>query len=76
MRDIPPSEAEHFEIDRENLPSQVKEGLLGHQWVQRGPYLVCVSGCPIEHSVYIGTKVIFVGYDENGYPKLVPYKEK
>ncbi len=63
-------EALHIEIDRDSLSSQVKEGLLGHQWKQRGPYLICHS-CPIEHSVYIGVNYLYQGIDENGYPKLV-----
>ena len=59
----------HIEVDTSNLESQVQKGIIGHQWVQRGPYLFCKS-CPIEHSIYIGTELLFVGYDDEGKPKF------
>ena len=65
----PENEALHLEIDRDTLTSQVKEGLYGHQWIQRGVYLVCRS-CPIEHSIYIGVNRLYLGPDKEGLPKF------
>jgi len=59
----------HIEIDRRKLKPIVKPTLSGHQWVQRGPYLVCRS-CPIEHAVYIGMNVRLIGFKDNGRPIL------
>jgi len=62
-------DALHLEIDRSQLEPWTKPGLAGHQWVQRGPYLVCRS-CPIEHAVYVGMNTRLVGYNEDGEPIL------
>jgi hypothetical protein len=59
----------HLEARVDEIESQVKEGLLGHQWVQRGPFLVCKS-CPIEHGIYIGVDRQLVGLNDDGTPKL------
>jgi len=61
------NEVWHFEIDRNQLQSLVKEGIEGHQWVQQGPFLVCKS-CPIEHAVWIGMDKRLIGIDEDGKP--------
>jgi len=57
----------HFDIDVSNIPSRVKTGFLGHQWIQMGPYLRCKS-CPSPHAIHIGTHNIFMGLDEKGMP--------
>lgn len=61
------------ETNLENLQSFTKEGLAGHQWVQRGPYIVCTS-CPVEHGLYVGTGKVMVGYNEDGTPKFEDVK--
>ena len=63
------TESLSYEVDTSTLPNLVKDGLLGHQWVQRGAYLHCVS-CPILHGVYIGVDRILVGINDDGTPKL------
>jgi hypothetical protein len=63
------NEGIHLEINTENLENQIKQGLSGHQWIQRGPFLVCKS-CPIEHGVYIGTDKQLVGLNDDGTPNL------
>lgn len=40
-----------------------------HEWRQQGYYLVCKS-CELVHAVYIGSKKIIVGIDEQGRPIL------
>lgn len=59
----------HLEIDRDKLEPLTKPGISGHQWVQRGPFLVCKS-CPIEHGVWIGVDKILVGINKQGNPIL------
>lgn len=61
----------HIDIDVSQIPSQVKEGLAGHNWVQMGFSLFCNS-CPAQHSVNIGNR-IFMGLDDNGLPILKKY---
>lgn len=46
----------------------------GHEWRQRGPYLVCMS-CEIQHATWIGTERIMVGIDKGGQPILKRRKE-
>lgn len=67
----------HEDIDKDQLTPQTLPGLAGHQWIQRGPYLVCQS-CPTEHAVFIGTEVMFAGCDEEGLPilKKIELREK
>ena len=36
-----------------------------HDWVQRGPYLVCRS-CDLDHGVWIGMDKILTGIDDKG----------
>jgi hypothetical protein len=62
-------EALHFEVDRDQLEQLTKPGLAGHQWIQRGPYLICQS-CPIVHALYIGTDHQLTGFEEDGTPIL------
>ena len=59
----------HIDIDVSSIPSQVKEGLLGHTWKQQGPYLICTS-CPISHAISIGVNRIYLGSDDKGMPKF------
>ena len=59
----------HIEIDRSKLEPLTKPGLAGHQWIQRGPYLVCQS-CPVEHGVWIGMEMRLVGFRDDGTPIL------
>ena len=40
-----------------------------HNWVQRGPWLVCTS-CDFPHGVYIGPDKIMVARDREGNPVL------
>lgn len=63
-------QVETLEVDRSTLTPLIKPGLAGHRWIQRGPYLICTS-CPLEHGVHIGNDVHFIGYDEQGLPKIV-----
>lgn len=58
----------HYEA---TLPE--KTGLAGHNWVQRGPVLTCLS-CPYEHSQFIDPRMIYKGLDEDGLPILEPVK--
>ena len=58
----------HIEIDTSTIPSQVRQGMVGHNWVQMGRTLVCRS-CPCGHSVNIGNR-IYMGLDDNGLPIL------
>lgn len=58
----------HIEIDTSTIPSQVRQGMVGHNWEQLGFQLVCRS-CPCSHSVNIG-KRIYLGLDDNGSPIL------
>jgi len=59
----------HLESRVDEIENQVKEGLLGHQWVQRGPFLACKS-CPIEHGIYIGVDHQLIGLNDDGTPNL------
>lgn len=59
----------HLETKVDEIENQIQEGLLGHQWVQRGVYLVCKS-CPIEHGIYIGVDYQLIGLNDDGTPKL------
>ena len=54
-----------------------KPGIIGHQWRQQGPYLVCTS-CPVKHTVWIGTDRQLVGFNKKGEPLLrkVEFKDK
>lgn len=61
----------HIDIDVSQIPSQVKEGMFGHNWVQQGRTLLCRS-CPCSHSVNIGNR-IFMGLDDKGNPILKKY---
>lgn len=61
----------HIDIDVSQIPSQVREGLAGHNWEQWGKSLVCKS-CPCQHSVNIGNR-IYMGLDDNGLPILKKY---
>jgi hypothetical protein len=61
--------SENFEIDLSTLKSQIKEGLVGHNWIQQGPYLICQS-CPLKHATWIGIDRVLTGFDENGVPIL------
>ena len=55
-------------------PSYVFKPEAGHEWKQRGPYLVCIS-CELQHAVWIGMEKIMVGQEENGKPILKNRKE-
>lgn len=44
--------------------------LKGHRFIQRGVWLHCQS-CQNSHGVYIGPKLMLVGFNEDGTPKLV-----
>ena len=59
----------HFEIDKNKLETLPKPGIVGHQWRQKGPYLVC-SSCPIKHAVWIGMERQLIGFNEDGTPLL------
>jgi len=61
-------ETSHIDIDVSQIPSQVREGIAGHNWTQQGFTLVCNS-CPCPHSVNIGRR-IFMGLDDRGIPIL------
>lgn len=50
-------------------PSYVFEPKEYHQWIQRGPYLVCQS-CEIEHASFVGMEVLLIGLDSEGKPIL------
>jgi hypothetical protein len=63
-----PDEPLHLEVDRRDIKSSIIEGLLGHDWRQRGPYLVC-SSCDVAHGLYIGPDQMLIGFD-NGVPIL------
>jgi hypothetical protein len=58
----------HYEA---TLPA--KASLAGHNWVQRGPFLSCMS-CPFEHSQHIPAHLIYKGLDNQGMPILEPVK--
>lgn len=59
----------HIDIDVSKIPSRIRAGLQGHQWIQMGPRLICKS-CPLPHSLNIGVHRIYLGLDENGMPKF------
>lgn len=59
---------ESIETDTTSLTSMVAKGLRGHQWIQRGPWIICRS-CPIEHATWIGHKKL-KGYKETGEPDI------
>lgn len=40
-----------------------------HEWVQRGPYLICKS-CEIEHATWIGVGKQMIGVSSDGQPIL------
>lgn len=40
-----------------------------HEWVQRGPYLICKS-CELEHAVWVGMQAQMIGIKEDGQPIL------
>jgi len=40
-------------IDLGDLESQIAAGMKGHNWRQKGPYLVCES-CKVKHAVFLG----------------------
>lgn len=61
-------ETSHFDIDVSKIPSQVKEGMAGHNWTQQGFSLICRS-CPCQHSINIGRR-IYMGLDDKGNPIL------
>lgn len=65
----------HIEIDRGKLEPLTKPGLKGHQWIQRGPYLVCQS-CPIVHAVWVGVDQMLVGFTDDGEPILKKRSDK
>lgn len=56
----------HYETEIVKAVAELK----GHRFIQRGPWLHCES-CKTGHGVYIGPKLIMVGYDSEGHPKLV-----
>lgn len=56
----------HFEGEIVKAVADLK----GHKFIQQGPYLKCQS-CMLHHAVFIGPKLIMVGYREDGSPKLV-----
>ena len=41
----------------------------GHEWRQRGPYLIC-SQCELQHAVWIGTDKILTGFEDDGKPVI------
>jgi len=43
--------------------------LLGHEWRQQGPYIICKS-CDLEHALHIGMNKILVGFTKKGKPIL------
>lgn len=43
--------------------------LLGHEWKQQGPFLVCFS-CELKHSLYIGIGRALVGFTQEGKPVI------
>ena len=45
----------------------------GHEWRQRGPYLICNS-CSLQHAVYIGINKHLMGFDKNGKAILHRFK--
>lgn len=45
-----------------------------HEYRQQGYYLVCKS-CEIQHAVWIGSRKIMVGVDEEGKPILKKRKD-
>lgn len=55
----------------EEIRKQAKEKTVKQstKWVQRGVYVVCVSG-ENEYGIYVGTRKQLVGIDENGRPVL------
>lgn len=40
-------------VNPKEIESCVSPGITGHNWRQKGPYLVCNS-CKIKHAIYIG----------------------
>jgi hypothetical protein len=56
----------HYEAEIVKANASLK----GHKFIQRGVWLHCQS-CQNQHGVYIGTKLMLVGYTEDGMPKLV-----
>ncbi len=66
-------QAQHFETDLKQVsrnwvnPSE----LVGHKWIQQGPYLICQS-CELKHAVYIGVEKHLLGYDKEGKPVIKP----
>lgn len=49
----------------ENRNFNINKDLTGHEWRQRGPFLVCES-CDLTHSVYVGTGKMLVGMNDKG----------
>lgn len=41
-----------------------------HDWVQRGPYLICSTACSLEHAAWVGMDYILVGIEPDGKPIL------
>lgn len=66
-------EAISVEVNREHLKSYIKEGLAGHKWRQKGPYLVCGS-CPVKHAMWIGMDKRLVGFNEDSEPIIEPFE--
>jgi hypothetical protein len=58
---------ESYEVDLSTLKPLIKLEFAGHDWKQRGPYLVCNS-CELQHGVYIGTDRWFKGLNSDGSP--------
>lgn len=60
---------EIHEIDLDKAELIVPGTLTGHEWIQRGPWLVCTS-CQIEHGLHIGIDKNLVGFNSKGEPIL------
>ena len=45
-----------------------------HEWKQQGYYIICKT-CDIEHAVWIGSKMLLVGIEDNGNALLKRRKD-
>ena len=61
------SNEESWPINNEPEFSFEPDALLGHEWRQQGPFLVCKS-CELPHALRIGMNKKLVGFDEEGKP--------